>query len=89
MTTIEKIIKTIKFCKEMGISYVEFDTDTEIRLTQGDSILLTEFYKDCKIVLKDKVKKENGKCIKLPKYQLTITINKEELNDPHNNNNTN
>lgn len=25
----------------------------------------------------------------LPKYQLTITINKEELNDPHNNNNTN
>lgn len=84
METIEKIIKTVKFCKEMGISYVEFDTNTKIMMARNESILLNEFLENnnCLIGIKEPDNViENaryaeciGREIYIPKSQLAIWI---------------
>lgn len=74
---IEKIIQTIKFCKRMGISYVEFDVNTNINITQGEMILLREFLNNnnCEVAIAEKGIRDFKNGIIIPNYQLNITIN--------------
>ena len=76
---IDKIIKTVKFCKEMGISYVEFGTNTDIKITQGESLLLNEFSRsnNCEILLQEIGIQDYGRGMIFPKYQLQIYIEEE------------
>lgn len=42
---IQNIIKTIKFCRKMGISYVEFHESMDIDMTENEESLLKKSVK--------------------------------------------
>ncbi len=76
---IQNIIKTIKFCKKMGISYVEFKENLNTDMTEDEDGLLQKFAKDnnCTIMIKQStIGMMNGA---IPhKYQLAIFIKLKE-----------